>query len=53
MTDERQALEAIIRAKRPVPLASVDELFAPDVFPGGGDEVDEFAWTYREDRQQS
>ena len=45
-------LETIIRAKRPQPLRSVDELMAPDVFPTE-DEVDEFAQSYRADRQAS
>jgi hypothetical protein len=36
-----RTLEEIIRAKRPQPLSSVDELMAPDVFPSE-EEVDEF-----------
>ncbi|ACU69762.1 conserved hypothetical protein [Catenulispora acidiphila DSM 44928] len=43
-------LEQIIRAKRPRPLRSVDELMAPDVFPSD-DEVDEFVQAYHEERQ--
>ena len=45
-------LDEIIRAKRPVPLRSVDDLMAPDVFPSE-EELDEFARAYREDRQAS
>lgn len=49
---DARALEEIIRAKRPRPLSSVDELLAPDVFPSE-EEVDEFVQTYRADRQAS
>jgi hypothetical protein len=45
----QRSLEEIIRAKRPAPLASVDELMAPGVFPSD-DEVDEFVRAYRADR---
>lgn len=48
----QQTLEEIIRAKRPEPLRSVDDLMAPDVFPSE-DEVDEFVQAYHEDRQAS
>jgi hypothetical protein len=45
-------LEEIIRAKRPHPLRSVEELMAHDVFESD-DEVDEFIAFYREQRQAS
>lgn len=45
-----QTLEEVIRAKRPRPLRSVDDLMAPDVFPSQ-EEVDEFVQAYHEDRQ--
>lgn len=47
-----RTLEEIIRAKRPRPLRSVDELMAPDVFPSE-EEVDEFRQAYHEERQAS
>jgi len=46
------SLEEIIRAKRTVPLRSVDELMAADVFPSE-EELDQFVTAYREDRQAS
>jgi hypothetical protein len=45
-----RTLEEIIRAKRPRPLGSVEELMAPDVFPSES-EVDEFVREYHKDRQ--
>lgn len=45
-------LEQLIRAKRPQPLKSVDDLMAPDVFPSD-EEVDEFVQAYHEERQAS
>jgi hypothetical protein len=47
-----RTLEEIIRAKRPHPLRSVDELMAPDVFPSE-EELDDFVRTYHDDRQAS
>ncbi|HEY3871577.1 MAG TPA: hypothetical protein VGM10_24670 [Actinocrinis sp.] len=50
--DHEPTLEEIIRAKRPRPVQSVDELMARDVFPSE-DEVDEFIEDYRRERQAS
>lgn len=45
-------LEEIIRAKRPEPLRSVEDLMARDVFESD-EEVDEFIEFYRAERQAS
>ena len=45
-----RTLEEVIRAKRPRPLRSVDDLMAPDVF-ASEEEVDEFVQAYHEERQ--
>lgn len=46
----RVDLEKLIRAKRPEPVRSVEELLAPGVF-ADDDEVDEFVAAVREWRQ--
>jgi hypothetical protein len=46
----RMTLEELVRAKRPQPVRSMDELMGQDVFESD-DEVDEFVASVREWRQ--
>jgi hypothetical protein len=49
-SSRRVTLEGWIRAKRPEPIHSVEDLAAPDVFPSD-DEVDEFVTAVRQWRE--